>query len=128
MRLSLLLIGCPLIAASIPFAADLLFTAQEVERHPLVPAVILLGGPLALACLAVTFAPTLTSLQAKTRLVFLCSVAFGVGYLVSMKYVRHGGPGNLAPLELLLITLAATICLSLGALIGSLASMAAKRS
>jgi hypothetical protein len=126
MRLSPLLICCPLIAASFPFAADLLFTPQEVEPNPLVPALIVLGGPFALACLAVTFAPTLAS-PAKALLVFLCGAAFGVGYLISMKYVRHGGPRNLAPIELVLITLAATICLSFGALIGSWVSMALKR-
>jgi hypothetical protein len=122
-----LLIGCPLIAMIFPFVADLFVTGHEAGQHPLVPALLVLGGPFVLAILAAALAQPLLSLQPKACMVFLSGVAFAVGYTLSMNHVRRDGPGNLAPLEVFLMTVCATVSLSVGAFVGTLASWARRR-
>jgi len=127
MRLTCLLICCAFVAGTFPFVTDYFFTGHEQEVRPIVPAVIDLGGPFVLALVAAAFAQPRLSPLSRASLVLLCGVAFGIGYTVSMNHVRRDGPGNLAPIEVVLMTILATGSLGAGTIVGSLASMARKR-
>jgi hypothetical protein len=127
MRLLFLLICCPLLAAAFPFVTDLFYTGHEMEQHPLVQALIHFGGPFVLAFLAAALIQPLSSFQSQACFVVVCGFAFGIGYTVSMNHVRRDGPGNLAPIEVVLMTAVATASLGAGASVGTLASMALKR-